>query len=474
MAAVKHERKLEKTPERRLGKISGTQTNAGPSLLIVDDEQTVRASMVTALQPLFPKIREAENGHEALAKIGREPADIVLLDVRLPDLDGAQVLRHIRERHPQTRIIMITDFPSAQGAKKSIQLGALDYLEKPFSGEQLKQVIQKAVAGVNKAEGAGVAEETKRTNVLDKIIGRSPPIEKLKQSIERVAGTESTVLLSGESGTGKDLVARAVHELSPRARFDFIPVDCSVLVESLLESELFGYVKGAYTGADGNKAGLFEIANHGTFFFDEISNLSYPIQSKLLRVIQERTFRKVGGRQTQEVDIRIISASNQNLLKAVERGTFRNDLYYRLNVIPLHIPPLREHSEDIPLLLDYFLKCHNSNLDRNCKGFSDEALEILAAYPWPGNVRELIHTVEQIMVLENVDVIRVENLPKTISQRRGDFDFSNESMSLETLEKRYIRFVLQKTRGIRWQAAKILGINRKTLAAKIKKYGLNE
>jgi len=291
--------------------------------------------------------------------------------------------------------------------------------------------------------------------------------------ITRIAETDSTVLISGESGTGKDLIARAIHELSPRAHNDFVPVDCSSLVESLLESELFGHVKGAYTGADGHKAGLFEMANKGTFFFDEISNLNINTQCKLLRVLQEREFRRVGSQHRQKLDIRVLSASNRDLLKAVEKGTFRNDLYYRINVVPIHLPPLRARTEDIPLLLVHFLTQYNITCNRHVQGFSDEAMEMLVAYPWPGNVRELQHIVEQILVLDDCEYIDLKSLPPVISQRRGTFNLSSENdLSLEEMEKRYIQFVLRRTKGIRQQAADILQINRKTLSAKIKKYDI--
>lgn len=298
-------------------------------------------------------------------------------------------------------------------------------------------------------------------------------MRRLNAKVRRVAATDSTVLITGESGTGKDLVARKIHDLSPRATNDYVPVDCSALVESLLESELFGHVKGAFTGADGHKAGLFELANEGTFFFDEVSNLSLKIQAKLLRVIQEREFRRVGSQQRQRLDIRILAASNHDLAKAVHRGTFRNDLYYRINVVPIHIPPLRERSEDIPLLVEYFLNNYSHQRNYKVNKFSEEAMDMMVAYPWPGNVRELKHLIEQILVLEDCDYVRPEHIPPVISQRRGVFNITSEGdLSLEEMEKRYLRFVLRRTKGIRHQAADILQINRKTLSAKIKKYGL--
>jgi transcriptional regulator with PAS, ATPase and Fis domain len=291
--------------------------------------------------------------------------------------------------------------------------------------------------------------------------------------IRRAAPSDSTVLLTGESGTGKELVAQAIHELSPRAEKEFVPVDCSALVETLLESELFGHVKGSFTGAHQTKHGLFELANHGTFFFDEITNLSLNIQAKLLRVIQEREFMKVGSQRRTKLDIRIIASSNRVLAEAIKEGSFREDLYYRLSVIPIHLPPLRERTGDIALLAEYFLNKYSQKTNRQAKEISSRAMKMLCAYSWPGNVRELEHTMERIIILEDGDVILPEHLPSFISQRRGEFQvFSDEDHTLEELEKRYIQFILRRTKGKRQEAARILGINRKTLGQRIKKYNL--
>jgi transcriptional regulator with PAS, ATPase and Fis domain len=298
-------------------------------------------------------------------------------------------------------------------------------------------------------------------------------MKKIFEKILKVAPTDSTVLISGESGTGKELVARAIHANSNRKEREFVAVDCSSLVETLLESELFGHVKGSFTGAHQTKHGLFELANHGTFFFDEISNLTLNIQAKLLRVIQEREFMKVGDQKKIKLDIRIISASNKNLVKSIHSGDFREDLYYRLSVVPIHLPPLRNRVEDIPPLIEHFLNKFSKKIKRSVPEVSNEAMEVLKEYPWPGNVRELEHTVERILILEDTDVIRVRDLPSFISQRQGEIQMlPEEPLSLKELEKKYIRFILQRTKGKKTQAANILGINRKTLGMKIKKYGL--
>ena len=298
-------------------------------------------------------------------------------------------------------------------------------------------------------------------------------MEKVFTKIRRAAPSDSTVLITGESGTGKELVARAIHQFSPRAEREFVPVDCSALVESLLESELFGHVKGSFTGAYQTKHGLFELADHGTFFFDEISNLSLNIQAKLLRVIQEREFMKVGSQKRTKLDIRIIASSNRDLRQAIAAGAFREDLFYRLSVVPIHLPPLRERAEDIPLLVNHFLEKYSQKSNRPAQSIAKNALDILSAYLWPGNVRELEHTIERIIILEDGDVIQPEHLPAFITQREGEFRvFAEEVFSLEELEKRYIQFVLRRTKGRRQEAAQLLGINRKTLFQKIAKYGL--
>ncbi len=438
-------------------------------VLIVDDESVVRSTVSRITLHLGLSVKEAEDGKKALHMMASErfDFDIIFLDLLLPAMYGLDILRYIRENHPETVVIIITDHPAVESALESIKLGATDYLVQPFGTEEVESAVSKARTIIAKREG-GQGKET-----TDEIIGNSSAMRMLNAKITRVADTDSTVLISGESGTGKDLVARKIHDLSPRASNDYVPVDCSALVESLLESELFGHVKGAFTGADGHKAGLFELANKGTFFFDEVSNLSLETQAKLLRVIQEREFRRVGSQQRQRLDIRIVAASNRDLAKAVERGTFRNDLYYRINVVPIHIPPLREHPEDIPLLVEYFLNKYIHQHSHKVNGFSEEAMEMMVAYPWPGNVRELKHLIEQILVLEDCDYVRPEHVPPVISQRRGGFNITSEDgLSLEEMEKRYIRFVLRRTKGIRQQAADILQINRKTLSTKIKKYGL--
>jgi two-component system, NtrC family, response regulator AtoC len=421
-------------------------------------------------------VESAPNGMEAMALLENQSFDLVLLDIRMPDMDGISLLKYIRGKYPQASVIMITGYPTIDTAVHSIKLGAVDYLVKPFRLDDLDTALGKMVSHRNHTQELAVRADGLQLDSSEKlIIGQSRPMKKIFEKILKVAPTDSTVLITGESGTGKELVARAIHENSLRKTREFVAVDCSSLVETLLESELFGHVKGSFTGAHQTKHGFFELANHGTFFFDEIVNLSLNIQAKLLRVIQEREFVKVGDQRKIKLDIRIISASNKNLEDSVRAGDFREDLFYRLSVVPIHLPPLRKRKEDIPLLINHFLEKSSKKIKRGMPEVSPEAMDILKEYVWPGNVRELEHTIERILILEDADLIRPRDLPSFISQRQGEFQmFTEEPFSLEELEKKYIRFVLRHTRGKKTRAADILGINRKTLCMKLKKYGSNQ
>jgi two-component system, NtrC family, response regulator AtoC len=445
------------------------------TVLIVDDEAVVRNGISRALSQKGIETRGAASGQEALDDLGNAPVDLVLLDIRMPDMDGIEVLKQIRTHHPDTDVIMITGYPTIDSAVRCTKLGALDYLVKPFRLDDLDAVIQKADLGRVSSQKRAIVNHGLRIDSEEHlIIGQSRPMKRIFDKILKVAPTDSTVLITGESGTGKELVAQAIHANSLRKDREFVAVDCSSLVETLLESELFGHVKGSFTGAHQTKHGFFELANHGTFFFDEIANLSLNIQAKLLRVIQEREFMKVGDQQKINLDIRIISASNSELTESIRKGTFREDLFYRLSVVPIHLPPLRERKEDIPLLIHHCLDKLSRKMKKSSPEVSPEAMDILIDYAWPGNVRELEHTMERILILEETDRIRPVNLPSFITQRQGELQmFSETPVTLEELEKKYISFVLKRTRGKKIEAAQTLGINRKTLAAKIKKYGIH-
>ncbi len=443
-------------------------------VLIVDDEEVVRKGISRALANRSIRATEALNGKEALAHLKTGAFDLVLLDIKMGDMDGVEVLQHIRRNDPLANVVMITGYPTIATAVHCTKLGALDYLTKPFSLDDLDAALNKvhnkeAVEGEPSPAHAGIKQVSRKRLIL----GQSPPMLKIFEKIARVAPTESSVLISGESGTGKELVARAIHANSNRKDMEFVAVDCSALVETLLESELFGHVKGSFTGAHQTKHGLFELANHGTFFFDEITNLSLKIQAKLLRVIQEREFMKVGDQHRIKLDVRIIAASNTPLSEAIQNGTFREDLFYRLSVVPLELPPLRNRKEDIPLLIEHFLGKLSLKMKKPPPEISPEAVNLLEEYPWPGNVRELEHAIERILILEDTHIIRERNLPSYIIQQQGDLQiFPEDPITLEELEKKYIAFVLKKADGKKIEAARILGINRKTLSAKINKYGL--
>ncbi len=449
------------------------ESSSNRQVLVVDDEEAIRSGIARVLSDLHLKVATAAGGLQAQEMMARRPYDVILLDIKMPDMDGVELLKHIRQDYPGTEVIMITGFPTIQGAVECIKHGALDYLVKPFRIDDLEAVVQKALDNLGRRARKASAEAAAEREGIEFIIGDSPAMKKVFAKIRRAAPSDSTVLLTGESGTGKELVARAIHLLSPRKDKEFVPVDCSALVETLLESELFGHVKGSFTGAHQTKHGLFELANHGTFFFDEITNLSLNIQAKLLRVIQEREFMQVGSQKRIKLDIRIIASSNRELSEAIKAGAFREDLFYRLSVIPIHLPPLRERAGDIPLLVEHFLSKYSQKGNREVSGISPEAMKMLCSYSWPGNVRELEHTVERIVILEDGDIIQPEHLPSFISQRQGEFQvFTEEGHTLEELERRYIQFILRRTKGHRQEAARILGINRKTLGHKIEKYNL--
>ncbi|MDY7037015.1 MAG: sigma-54 dependent transcriptional regulator, partial [Thermodesulfobacteriota bacterium] len=406
-------------------------------VLIVDDEAVVRNGISRALQKKGIRTVSASNGQEALDIMHHQAFDLVLLDIRMPDMDGLEILKRIRSNNLQTEVIMVTGYPTIDSAVQCVKLGALDYLVKPFRLDDLEVALKKTNLNPQIPRKPAVSHQGLKVDSEENlIIGQSRPMKNIFDKILKVAPTDSTVLITGESGTGKELVAKAIHTNSKRKDNEFVAVDCSSLVETLLESELFGHVKGSFTGADHTKHGFFELANHGTFFFDEISNLSRNIQAKLLRVIQEREFMKVGDKRKIKLDIRIISASNINLEESVRSGDFREDLYYRLIVVPLHLPPLRKRKEDIPLLVKHFIKKYSEKIKREAPEVLSEAMEILKDYSWPGNVRELEHTIERVLILEDTDVVRARDLPSFITQRQGEFQmFSEEPFSLQELEK---------------------------------------
>jgi DNA-binding NtrC family response regulator len=443
------------------------------AILVVDDERIIREGIRQVLTREGYLVQAAESGAAALAELAHRDYDLVLLDIRLPDQDGLTVLRTMvqAEEYNHLPVIMITGYPEIETAVQSIKLGAVDYLTKPFTPDQLKLCLKKALEHKRLiAENQLLRSRMELLGDGGTLIGKSRAMQEVFSLIQKVAPTDSTVLISGPSGTGKELVARAIHQHSQRKAREFVAVDCSALVETLLESELFGHIKGSFTGAVHTKHGLFELADGGTFFFDEISNLSLNIQAKLLRVIQEREFHKVGSEKPFRTDVRIIASTNRELRQAIVRGGFREDLFYRLSVVPIPLPPLKQRRQDIPLLVEHFLKKFEKKCPTPLKGITPEALEVLLDYDWPGNVRELEHTIERLCILEEKDQIALSSLPWHLREKRppaGDLP-ATEWLTLGALERAHILKVLDFTGGNRTRAADILGINRKTLAQKLK------
>ncbi|MDY6861564.1 MAG: sigma-54 dependent transcriptional regulator [Thermodesulfobacteriota bacterium] len=442
-------------------------------ILVVDDEKVIQEGCKRVLANFDYLIDIAGDGETALEMVGRNGFDVILLDLKLPGLGGMEVLRLLKDNDPETIVVMITGYPSIEGAVEAIKLGAYDYIPKPFSPDQLRIVIKRALERKKLLlENEYLRRELKAKCESEIVIGKSKAMQRIYELVRKVAPTDSNVLLYGESGTGKELIAKAIHNYSHREGKEFVPVDCSSLVEALLESELFGHVKGSFTGAVQTKHGSFELANGGTFFFDEISNLSLSIQAKLLRVLQEREIKPVGGTKRINVDIRIIAATNRDLRKSIISGTFREDLFYRLNVVPITLPPLRERKEDIPLLAHHFLALYNRKRKKPLLGISPDVIDLLLKSDWPGNVRELENTIERALVLADNEIILPRDLPWYINSKEGGGNNRDIYKTLEEVEREHIRMVLRASGYHRGKASKIMGINRKTLYQKIKKYGL--
>ncbi|MBI5967993.1 MAG: sigma-54-dependent Fis family transcriptional regulator [Deltaproteobacteria bacterium] len=444
-------------------------------ILIVDDEKVIRDSFSRVLLKEGYAVEAVESGRLALERVTEESFDIALLDLKMPGLDGMETLRELKEKDPDVVSVMITGYPTIENAVAAVKLGAYDYLTKPCSPDDLRLVVARAAERRKLIfENEQLRRRREGRGISELIIGKSKVMQRIMEIIYKVAPTESTVLITGESGTGKELVAQTIHQLSPRKEKEFVPVDCNALVESLLESELFGHVKGSFTGAVSTKHGLFELANGGTFFFDEVGNLTLNTQAKLLRAIQEREVKPVGGSQRIRVDVRIIAATNQNLMEAIAKRTFREDLFYRLSVVPIHLPPLRERKEDLPLLVQHFIQRYNRKRKKPIEGISPAAMELLMKHHWPGNVRELENTIERAMILEEREMITPKSLPWLFltEPMEKSTPLPKKLMSLEDMEKEHIAHVLKETGGHKSRAAKILGIDRKTLYQKVQKYQL--
>lgn len=440
-------------------------------ILIIDDEESMRDSCTQVLRRAGYRVAAAADGHEGLKKFKQNPVDLVLLDLKLPGWHGLKVLKKIKQAAPITPVIIITGFASIESAVDTIKQGAFDYLAKPFSPEELRVMVQKALAGSKSGEGAPLQPEDEFED-FDMVVGRSREMAKVIDIVKRVSATESTVLVTGESGTGKELLAREIHKHSLRRNAPFVVVDCGALVETLFESELFGHVKGSFTGAHVTKHGRFEVANGGTIFLDEISSIGMNIQAKLLRVIQEREVTRIGSNKPIKVDVRILAATNVSLAECVRKGEFREDLFYRLSVVPIHIPALRDRKQDIPPLVQHFLQKYNQKAMKSIQGISKDAMKALMEYDWPGNIRELENTIERAVVLSVSDEITLQDLIYHGIGSSQSFlpPSGGRFRSLKDMEKDYIQAVLRAQQGNKSKAARILGIDRKTLHSKIKKY----
>jgi len=443
------------------------------NILVIDDDESIRLGCAQALTQEGYRVQPAEDGATGLRLAAEESFDLVLLDLKMPGISGIQVLEKLKEDSPDTVVVVITGYATIESAVEAMRKGAYDYLPKPFTPEMLSTTVKRAMDHRQLAmENMCLRMALREKLGPDNLIGNSPAMVEVAQLIRRVAPTDATVLIVGETGSGKELVARALHRWSHRREKPFVAVDCAALVESLVESELFGHVRGAFTGATETTVGKFEVANKGTVFFDEIGNVSAEIQAKLLRAIQEREIMKVGSSRRIQIDVRIIAATNNDLLSDVQSGAFREDLFYRLSVVPIRLPPLRERRQDIRLLAESFLKGVRTRCNRDVTGFSEEAMRALETYDWPGNVRELENSVERAVVMAESRVIQPDDLFFYGAVHPVPADHPKEGR-LSQVENQEILGALNQ---FNWQMAKVadyLGINRKTLREKIRKYGIS-
>ena len=444
-------------------------------VLVVDDDPETLALLREILVKEGYGVSTAEDANAALREATLEEPDVVITDIQMPGMDGVALLGELRTRFPKTLIILATAFGSLKTAVDGIKAGAFDYLAKPFIIDDIRLVTRRAIEHKQVlSENQALREQLKDRYRFEGIVGSSPGMVSVYKTIARVAQTDSTVLLQGESGTGKELAARAIHANSQRSSKQFVTVDGGTLAESLLESELFGHERGSFTGAIGMKKGLLEKAHLGTCFLDEVADISPTLQSKLLRVIQEREIRRVGGNDTISVDVRVIADSNKNLKSLVEAGKFREDLYYRLNVVTIVVPPLRERVEDIPMLAQFFVQKYGAGREKSVTGLSPEAMAMLSQYSWPGNVRELEHAIERAVALTPHDMILPDDLPQTVRSAASSGGTQVAGwMTLDNLERDYIVRVLETHHHDLAQAADVLGIHRKTLQRKLRGYGLS-
>ncbi len=452
----------------------------GARILVVEDEPKMRRLLELQLGEEGYTVVLAATAEEGLKRLGQDRTDLVVTDLKLPGMDGLQFLQTLKKHDALLPVIIMTAYGTVETAVEAMKAGAHDYVLKPFSMEEMKLIIGRAL-DVNRLreENRQLREALGTKYRFENIVAGSPLMQEVLATVVRVAPTRSTVLICGESGVGKDLVARAIHQHSPRRDGPFVKINCSAIPENLLESELFGYEKGAFTGATGSKPGKFELADAGTIFLDEIGDVIPAVQVKLLRVLQEREFERLGGTKTIRVDVRVVAATNQDLRAALEQGTFREDLYYRLNVVPVNMPPLRERKEDIPALINHFLAHFAKESGKAIRGITPAALRLIEAYHWPGNVRELENAIERATVLAAGDVIDVADLRLETPPARGEPApggtapvFLPEGMTLDQYEEELIREAMRRTGDNKSQAARLLGLTRNTLRYRLSKMGI--
>lgn len=444
--------------------------NAGKvRILVIDDDKAMRDACFQILSRLGHEVDLAPDGRQGMAQFEKYSYDLVLLDLVMPDSNGIEVLRKIKTLDPEALVSIITGYGTIQSAVESIKTGAFDFISKPFAPDDLRLSVKRALEKRRlDLENLYLRTELKRQDERCAMVFQSEAMSRIMDIVERVAPSDSTVLITGESGTGKGLVARKIHMMSQRRHRPFVTVDCGTLVETLFESELFGHVKGSFTGADANKVGKFELAQNGTLFFDEISNIGLEVQAKLLRAVEERKISKVGSHRVITVDVRIVAATNKDLARSIKEGSFREDLFYRLNVVSIHLPPLRERKEDIPLLVDYFLEKYNRRLKKQVQGVSEEAMNLLIQHDWPGNVRELENIIERLVVLSKSPYLEPPDL--TFSGAVFHSSPKSKPTTLKDLERDHIIETLQRFEGHKKETAQALGIDRKTLREKLRRY----
>ncbi|MGE0321160.1 MAG: sigma-54-dependent transcriptional regulator [Polyangiaceae bacterium] len=450
-------------------------------VLVVDDEENLRLVLRTLLKRNGYEVETAGDGEEALALVDSFGPDVVITDVRMPKLDGLDLLSTLKAKGHEATVIVMSAYGNMDLALEAMQQGAYDYIQKPFKPEEVVLTLKKAEEReLLRRENRALREEMRKEHRFEDILAKSAEMERIFRTITKIADYKTTVLITGESGVGKELVARALHRRSSRAGKPFVAVNCGAIPENLLESELFGHKKGAFTDASSDRRGLFEEADQGTLFLDEIGELPLGLQVKLLRVLEEETIRRVGDSKDTQIDVRIVAATHRDLMKETQAGRFREDLFYRLNVLPIHVPPLRERREDIQLLIEHFVSRNNARLGTAIRGLDTEARRLLYEYGWPGNVRELENTIERAMVLSEGQQIVATDLPERVREARDPIQLQLQSGELSVkkttriIEEILIRRALQKTKGNRTRAAEILEISHRALLYKIKDYQITD